>query len=215
MERKNEEKTLYMASVVAHIIYAQKYLEKYPLPNGDRDEFLAGCVFPDIRRIDATLKRRDTHLRFEPVDLDFKGLTPFEAGWKFHLYCDMKREDILNKNKFYDLKGTTAFWNEPGKKLEDELVYDDCKNWEKIIHYFNNIPQIMTGIDVSRETFELWYAMIAKYIERKPCNHSISSFFSKQPSFAEKTKAIVQAVDDIRKNGKVIELLNGVKEEIV
>jgi len=204
-----------MASQIAHIIYAKKYLEKYPLSNGERDEFLAGCVFPDIRRIDSTIKREDTHLRFEPVDLSFKDLTPFEAGWKFHLYCDMKREDILNRDKFYDLTGTTAFWNLPGKMLEDELVYSHYNNWEKLTHYFNNIPEIMTGINVSRETFELWYAIIAKYIEHKPCSHTISNFLSKQPSLAEKTKGVIEIVDDIRKNARVTELLNNIKEEII
>lgn len=118
-----------MASQIAHIVYAQKYLDQLevngrnernrPPEKFDWDEFLLGAVFPDIRRIDANIKRRDTHLRFDPLDLDFSGLTSFEAGWKFHLYCDMRREEILNGYKFYSLKHAADFYGLSAKLLED------------------------------------------------------------------------------------------------
>ena len=88
-----------MASQIAHIVYAKKYFEKYP-STINKDEFILGCVFPDMRRIDGNIKRKDTHRHYDPLDLDFSGMTAFEAGWKFHLYCDMKREEILNKYDF-------------------------------------------------------------------------------------------------------------------
>ncbi len=118
-----------MACPVAHIIYVDKYFAKYSLAI-NKDEFILGCTFPDIRRIDEKIKRKETHLRFDPIDLDFSGFTPFQAGWKFHLYCDMKREEILNKYHFYSLDNTTDFWNLPAKFFEDEVVYDECKNWK-------------------------------------------------------------------------------------
>ena len=64
-----------MASQIAHIIYAKKYFdslelanfadlsaeEKLLMPSGkiNKDEFILGCVFPDIRRIDKNIKRRE------------------------------------------------------------------------------------------------------------------------------------------------------------
>ena len=203
-----------MASQVAHVIYAQKYFERYP-STMDKDEFVLGCIFPDIRRINKSIKRKDTHLRFNPLDLDFSGLTSFQAGWKFHLYCDMKREEILAKYNFYSQEETTDFWNLPAKIFEDEVVYEDCKNWEKLIHYFNNIPAVDTGIGVPRETLELWYAIIAKYIEKKPDNKSMKIFLSKQPKLAPIAGEIVKVIDKLRKNGKVVEILSKIKEEIV
>lgn len=202
-----------MASQVAHIIYAKKYLEKYPMEN--EDEFLLGCVFPDIRRIDEKIKRRDTHLILDDLNADLKYLNAFQAGWKFHLYCDMRREEILNSYKFYDLPGTLEMWGLPNKLLEDEVVYDNYKNWEKIINYFNNIPEIGTNIGVSRETFEIWYAILAKYFERKPDSQSIRIFISKQPKLAPMAGDIIKVVDKLRKNDKVVEILKKVKEEIV
>ena len=78
-----------MASQIAHIVYAKKYFES--IENGkvdpelldekvvesgkkiDRDEFILGAVFPDIRRIEPSITRGETHLKFPVVDLDFSG----------------------------------------------------------------------------------------------------------------------------------------------
>src|SRR5512135_2285635 len=121
-----------MASQVAHIIYAQKYFERHPSHDIDRDEFMLGCTFPDIRRIDPSVKRKETHLCHECLDMDFSNLTSFEAGWKFHLYCDMKREEILNKYDFYSIRHAGDFANLAAKLLEDELAYESYNNWEKV-----------------------------------------------------------------------------------
>jgi len=204
-----------MASVVAHLIYAQKYFEKHPMPNGDEDLFMLGCVFPDIRRVDETIKRKDTHRCFNCLDLNFTGLLPFQAGWKFHLYCDMRREEILKKYKFYELDSAMESWNQPAKNLEDELLYEQYNNWEKLRHYFNNIPVIENEINVPYETMALWYAMIAKYIEKKPDSKTMKIFLLKQIGFADKAGPISEVVDKLRKNAKVAEILKKVAEEIV
>jgi hypothetical protein len=203
-----------MASQVAHVIYANKYFAKYP-SGIDKDEFILGCIFPDIRKIDEKIRRKETHLCFDPIDLNFSGFTSFQAGWKFHLYCDMKREEILNKYNFYSLDSATDFWNLPAKFLEDEIAYNDCRNWEKLIHYFNNIPQINSGIYVSRETLELWYAIIAKYIEKRPDSKLMKVFISKQPKLANFAEDIVKTVDKLRKDAKLVGILTKVKDEIV
>lgn len=204
-----------MASPISHIIYAKKYLEKFPSREINTDEFMLGCVFPDIRRIDESIKRKDTHLCFGKCDMDFSGLTSFQAGWKFHVFCDMKREEILNKYNFYSLEHTTDFWSGSAKFLEDELIYGEYDNWEKTVNYFNNPPEIDTGILVTRETFELWNAMLAKYCEKNPDNKTVKNFLSKQPALADKAGEIVAAIDKLRKNDRVVELLKGVMERIV
>lgn len=226
-----------MASVVAHIIYAQKYFEKYPSAEINKDEFILGCVFPDIRRVDNSIKRKDTHLCFDSIDLDFKGLTSFEAGWKFHLYCDMEREAILNKYDFYSLDHAGDFYHQPAKSLEDEIIYDSFNNWEKIANYFNNPPEcssligdssvsnsssefdkgdeISLSIQCGQETFEFWFALVAKYIEKRPDSRAMKIFLSKQLGFADTAGNIASTVDKLRKNAEVMRILEKVKEEIV
>jgi hypothetical protein len=204
-----------MASQISHIIYARKYFEKHPAKPAYEDEFILGCVFPDIRRIDENVKRKDTHLCFETCDLNFTELSAFQAGWKFHTYCDMKREEILNNAGFYEINGSADFWGQAAKQLEDELLYEKYNNWEKLIHYFNNVPVVETGVNASRETFQLWYAILAKYIEKKPDNKDMRIFLSKQSPFATKVDGIMESVDRLKQDKKAISILSKVVEEVI
>lgn len=210
-----------MASQIAHIIYAQKYFDRAiageieSFPKINKDEFLLGCVFPDIRRIDSRIKRKDTHLRFSQLDLNFAGLSSFEAGWKFHLYCDMRREDILNRCGFYSLKNTTDVYGIPAKQLEEELIYNDYTNWEKICFFFNNAPYIETNTPVTPEIFSLWYAILAKYMEQNPNEKSERIFLSKMTDLAKLSKSIIESVSQLRENKKAMEILEKIKDEIV
>ena len=204
-----------MASQVSHIIYAHKFWEKYPLRDINKDEFILGSVFPDIRFIAEGIKRKDTHRRFKNLNLDFSGMTSFEAGWKFHSYCDMKREEVLNKYNFFSLDGASDFAGRSNKLLEDELTYNTYHNWEKLIHYFNNPPKLSTGIDIPLETFDLWYAILSRYIERRPDKRSMLNFESKTLSSPEKAMGIIEGVEKLRENKKVVEVLKKVQDEIV
>ncbi len=202
-----------MASQVAHIVYAKKYFEKYPSVEIKKDLFLLGAVFPDVRRIDNTIKRKDTHLRFAPLDLDFRGLDSFQAGWKFHLYCDMKRDEILRNAGFY--KKIPNVSELPPKILEDELVYDEYNNWEKLTALLNNPPEIKFDFHVSSESLRLWYAIIARYVSQKPNEKRTRAFLVKQPSLTKRVDDIMKAVAEIRENKEAVEILKNVKNEIV
>jgi hypothetical protein len=203
-----------MASQVAHIVYALKYLESNTGKISDPDMFYLGSCFPDIRRIDPKVKRADTHLILEDLNLDLSYLDSFGAGWKFHLFCDMQREAILNKYDFYNLPGAGDSWNLANKHLEDEVVYDAFNNWEKIINLFNNAPFVENNINVSQETFSAWYATLAKYFETKPTSKTMRIFLLKQPKLAPIAKEIVASVDKLRKSDKVVKILSKVKDEI-
>lgn len=201
-----------MASQVAHVVYAKKYLEKHPAMNADL--FLLGTLLPDIRRIAPEIKRSDTHHAFEKLDLDFDNLNPFEAGWKFHLWCDMRREEILNKYDFYNLSYTIDH-DVPPKLLEDELVYEKYKNWEKLRYILNNPPVLKTSLEVSHETNERWYAIIAKYFEKKPDEKTMKAFLFKQGSLRKRANELVDLVGKLRNNSKVVDILGKVSEEIL
>lgn len=201
-----------MAFPVSHVVYAKKYLDQHPAVNADL--FLLGTLFPDIRRITDEVTRYQTHQYFEKLDLDFKEMNPFEAGWKFHLWCDMRREEILNKYGFYKLSYTTDF-DAPPKLLEDELVYEKYQNWEKLRLILNNSPLIDLALVVSRGTLERWFAIIAKYLEKKPDDKTMKAFVFKQRSLRKRAQEIVDVVAKLRNNAKVVDILKKVAEEII
>lgn len=201
-----------MASEVAHVIYAQKYLEKNPRKGSEF--FILGTLFPDMRRVAERLARKDTHMYFENIDLNFEGMDLFDAGWKFHAWCDMRREEILNKYDFYSLRGADAI-DPTAKLVEDELVYDQYKNWEKLRYILNNPPKIHTTLDVSQETIEHWYAILAKYFQKKPDDKTMKIFISKQSSLKSEVAEIIDGVRKLRENQKAVEILKKVCEEII
>lgn len=201
-----------MASQVAHVVYAQKYLEKNPRKCGEF--FILGTLFPDIRRIDEKISRKDTHMYFENIDLNFEGMELFKAGWKFHLWCDMRREEILNKYDFYSLRGANAI-DPTAKLLEDELVYDKYKNWEKLRYVLSNPPLIHTNLNVSQETIERWYAILAKYFEKKPDDKTMKIFLFKQNNLKKNFEEIIDGVRKLRENQRAVEILKKVSEEII
>ena len=72
------------------------------------ESFFLGTLFPDIRRVARWNMQEKTRIyTLKKLDLDFEGIHLFKAGWKFHLWCDMRREEILNKNNFYNFARTT------------------------------------------------------------------------------------------------------------
>jgi len=204
-----------MASQIAHIVYAKKYLENDHPSWINKDEFLLGCVFPDIRYIDKSISRKDTHLHFSKVNFDFEGLTSFEAGWKFHLYCDLRREEILSNEKFFEIPGSDDSFGRPAKLLEEEMIYDKYNNWEKLCALMNGVSYFDVGISVSRETFEHWYAILANYMKEKPNYKSMHIFTSKLVGSLEKTDHIIESLKKLEKNEKAVKLLEGVWEKII
>jgi hypothetical protein len=201
-----------MASQVAHVVYSQKYLEKNPCKGSEL--FILGSLFPDLRRVTEGITRKDTHMHFVNIDLDFGKLDLFKAGWKFHAWCDMRREEILNKYNFYSLRGASAI-DPTAKLLEDELVYDKYKNWEKLRYILNNPPIIQTNLDVPQETIERWYAILAKYFEKKPDDKTMKIFISKQSVLKDEVEEIIDGVRKLRQNQKAVEILSKISDDIL
>ena len=127
----------------------------------------------------------------------------------------MRREEILNQQNFYKLKRTSDLFGRPVKLLEDVLLYDNYNNWEKMTSYFRNPPRVNLKIEVDRQTFVLWYAILAKYIEEKVTLKTISILLSKLPKLATESREIIDTVKELEQDALVIKKLLVVQEEIV
>lgn len=216
--------TKLMASQISHIVYAKKYLDKYSSDKINEDKFILGTVFPDIRYITENIKRNDTHSVFSPINLNFNKLTPFQAGWKFHLYCDIKREEILSRYNFYSLDGTDDFACASSKLLEDRIIYNRYNNWKELTDLFKNPPEINTEIapylpaEISARAdraFKLWYATLAEYISQKPDSQSTKKLALRLPALADKSDDIIRSIDKLEKNKEAVGILEKVIEELV
>ena len=126
----------------------------------------------------------------------------------------MRREEILNKYEFYKLPYAIDH-DVPPKLLEDELVYEKYKNWEKLRLILNNPPEIKIDLNVSQETIERWYAILAKYFEKKPDDKTMKAFLWKQRKLRGQADELVDLVEKLRNNSKVVEILPKISDEIL
>ncbi len=202
-----------MASSISHVVYSKKYLDQHPAMNADL--FLLGTLLPDIRRVADNLSRKETHSLYTDLETELKNLSPFEAGYRYHLWCDMRREEILNKYDFYSLKYTAEMGHLPAKLLEDELVYEKYANWEKLCWLLNHPPEIKSELQLPRGIIERWYSINAKYFEKKPDDKTVKNFLWKQKKLRKRSPEIIDLVGKLRNNSKVVDILPKISEEIL
>lgn len=208
-----------MASPISHIVYAQKYFEKYPDLKLDRNEFYIGCVFPDVRYYDTGIKRELTHNAFSHDKFNINKLTSFEAGWQFHIFCDYKREEILEEKGFYNISKTKEFNFAPSKLLEDILIYDEVLDWEEIslalLSISNKMGSLRLPVAVSTKSIEKWYFILNEYVCQKPTCKTIENFLSALPPVEKQAKEISIATLKLKENSELRKYYNFLTDEIV
>ena len=193
-----------MASQISHIIYAKRFLATNLKLNLNEGEFLCGCVFPDIRRISEEIRRMKTHFVFEE-NCNMNGLNSFEAGWKFHIYCDKKRELLLKSLGFYNIKGTHSNEDASNKLLEDMLLYNQIHKdeWRKIQKMLFDKADSNDFPASTKEAVNRWYLSIAEYIDKKPEKESFLRLLSDFNTSKQKSLVIVSDAYNLKRNKEV------------
>ncbi len=117
--------TLHAAGPVVHALCAELYFKhvKPTYTPAERDAFMRGTLFPDIRYI-GHISREKTHAKDVTLDQVKNASSPFHAGMLFHAYVDEQREIIARHDKIYEHlseipKRKALFL----KMIEDELCY--------------------------------------------------------------------------------------------
>lgn len=202
-----------MASQIAHIVYADQYLKKFP-SIANKDEFYLGVCFPDIRRV-SNLTREQTHQHFKNLDLYFKNLSSFEAGWKFHVWCDLRRNELLRDYKLWDIKVISQVSFFAYYFLEDQLVWNKHKNWETICNIYHNPVYIKLFKQLNRQDWNFWFKIVGDYIANPPTAESIRKFCKLQPALATKADSLVEEVERLKQDQKVMEIFGRLYGEMV
>lgn len=175
---------------------------------------MLGVIFPDIRRV-SNVSREETHNRFKKLDLDFAGLSDFEAGWKFHVWCDLRRNEVLRDKRFYEIKEIGNAYYMSYYFLEDYLVWDVYRNWENLVYLYRNPSFIKTVEKARLHDWNFWFEIVSDYVRAKPTQESISNFVKHMPSVAVKNEKIQEEFEKLKKNARVAGILKNVYLEMV
>ncbi len=197
-----------MASVISHIVYADRFLKNNPIIK-DTQKFMLGVSFPDIRRI-SNVSRAQTHNNFDELDLRFEGMSAFDAGWKFHVWCDLRRAELLRDEGFFDIDIVKDSYYFSSYLLEDELVWGRYKNWETLDNYFRNAAFIDRFKELSESDWNFWFGVLAEYMKEKPNKETSLRYIKKNPSFSGKSQNILDEVELLRADKEVAAALESV-----
>ncbi len=193
-----------MAAPVTHIIFADKVFDKH-FRDKDRKQFIIGTSFPDIRYLGA-IDRKYTH--FDNVFIpQIKTKDPFTAGLMFHSFIDKTREDFVRSKNIYSLLPSSPYIAHSIKFYEDYLLYDQLKNWQEIVGYFDTILESEISIGVRDDDVKRWHTILQRYLTHRPENTHVRSFVQEIQLPNEAVDEISRIVDIIKDSSQVTEII--------
>jgi hypothetical protein len=194
-----------MANQITHIVLAEKISDQL-FGKFDQKDFLIGTVFPDIRYL-KVIDRENTHFK----DLIWQDLIDesdsFIAGMKYHSLVDEVREKYVLEKGIYDLIPESRFITQALKIYEDEILYANVSNWDKVSLYFDSILPEELKLVVDESGIKKWHSIIQEYFKQTPSDLSRENFvigvgFSKEISIE-----INNLLDQMRKNPEIQETI--------
>ncbi|HXW53111.1 MAG TPA: hypothetical protein VEL47_03290 [Myxococcota bacterium] len=155
-----------MAAPVGHIVCALALLNSGTVNIVDRDAFLVGTNFPDIRYI-SDVRRSTTH-RTDGEGL--KGVvnaeTPFEAGRRFHVFVDREREKYMRDHDAYRFVKNGPLKTQMLKIIEDHIMFEKLKDKFDAKKTFRRIHDEERSYSVSEKELETWHQMLTMYLDQ-------------------------------------------------
>jgi hypothetical protein len=154
-----------MAAPVGHIICAISLLNSGVSNISDKNAFLAGTSFPDIRYI-SSVKRATTH-KVESRSLKYvlEASTSFEAGRRFHVFIDREREKHMLKHGAYQFIKNGPLRTQMLKLIEDHILFSKLDKIESH-HVFGKIYQEERDFSVDDSTINVWHKILATYLDQ-------------------------------------------------
>lgn len=185
-----------MAGAISHVVYAEKALATF-LSTSNKDLFLIGTLFPDIRT-PAKLERKKTH----PLNLYLDDVRaeqdPFTAGLLFHSVIDEARENFVIKQKVYDLIPEIYSSHIALKVCEDRYLYSKISSWEALAQLNDTIYEPELRFGVLRPIIVQWHEM-----HRKLFRESITEVGSPlmqlgfESDFISDIEAMIQQIEQL------------------
>lgn len=185
-----------MAAPITHLVFASKTHQKH-FAHLDRDAFFIGTTFPDIRYL-GVIDRKKTHLEHMPF-FRISRTDAFRAGFQLHTFLDIERERFFSDCGISELFPQTPEAIQALKLYEDELIYDQMEDWEKIVTFFDTIhPQELTK-GISEQDVKEWHEIIQGYISQKP-NEEVRAELIERMISPDAAEAIESHIKNMRRN---------------
>ena len=155
-----------VAAPVGHIFCALALLNSPSMQIVDKDAFLVGTSFPDIRYLGG-ISRTTTHFKgLEGKKLGSGGETSFEAGRRFHVLIDKKREIFMRKNDAYRFIDEGPLKTQMLKLVEDRILFERLSEKFKPAVIFHRSYEEEYAYGVSAQSIEKWHDILSNYLDQ-------------------------------------------------
>jgi hypothetical protein len=129
----------------------------------DKNAFLAGTSFPDIRYV-SSLNRKETHKLSSTKLASVLDATPFEAGRRFHAWVDLEREKYMKAMNAYEFFKDMPYKSHMLKFTEDRILWDKEKLKINSHEIFGKIYEEEKDY-LSESQIKIWHGILATYLD--------------------------------------------------
>lgn len=194
-----------MANQITHIVLAEKMSDEL-FKKFDKEDFLVGTVFPDIRYL-KIIEREKTHFN----GLSFKDIldeqNSFTAGLKYHSLVDELREKYIIEKGIYSLVPDSKFITQALKIYEDEILYSKVSDWDEVIRFLDKVLPEETELTAQSDGVQRWHSLMQEYFKESPTDISRKSFVLGLGYSEDIAIEVNKLVDHMRQISKVREII--------
>ncbi len=194
-----------MANQITHIVLAEKLSDRL-FSIFDREAFLIGTVFPDIRYL-KVIERDKTHfkgLSFQDI-LDEKN--SFIAGMKYHSLVDEVREKYMIENGVYTFIPPSKYITQALKIFEDEVLYQNVLDWVQVISFLDKILADETSLVEDVGKIKMWQSLMQEYFKQTPTDTSRQNFILGLGFSLEIVNEINELIKEMRRIPEIREII--------
>ncbi len=207
-----------MAAPIAHIFCALALLQQGKIKVVDKQSFILGTSFPDIRYL-GVIKRDQTHEKNVNWNDVINAPTSFEAGRLLHVLLDLVREDYVQTHNLYDQFPNTPYRTHILKFFEDTLLHNKINNWQEIVCYFNTILPEEQTYNIHDRYIRIWHQLLQHYIKQPPDAKQIAWFLKQRATAIARDesnifKRFFKNLINTIKNKAIAFKLNGIMKEL-
>jgi hypothetical protein len=194
-----------MANQITNIVLTEK-MSNHFLSKFDYSAFIVSTVFPDIRYL-KVIERDKTHFK----DLTFQDVlneqNSFTAGLKYHSLVDEVREKYMVENGVYDLIPSSKFITQALKIYEDEVLYKNVLDWNKIIVFLDRVLNEEAELVNQTNKINEWHALMQEYFKQAPTDQSRKNFIIGVGYPEDIAEEVNNLLAEMRKAPKVQEII--------
>lgn len=158
------------AGPMTHVYLGLKWLDVYgsEYDEQQRQAFLIGTVFPDIRYI-ARVSRNVTHTKNVHLQDVLQAKSEFDQGVKFHSYVDNERFEFLKR---HPIQKKISTLKEPHKSIyvklvEDQMIYPKA-DWRFMKQTLFSPVAEEKQYDIDFGTITQWHMGLSYYFSMLP-----------------------------------------------